>query len=283
MGSILLVLLFQNCQKADKVVDLGATGTALSSNAIPGATNAYNPIRMDQVCNDADSVKQTIINTYIRLMHRCADRPGLDFWYHAQIRNGGDLSGLEAGIKASAEYKNQNLFGQGTSDRFCLSGDTFQMSANGVVQTSAQLDAVGNADQRTWTISCKTGFSQNLTASAGKVVKDSISPSFDSGGGSVCSVPGDNLRNHIIELYIAYLDRCPDLQGLNWWAQNWAGDSAFTNSSDVQKYLTCRYPNGSMSSAPQATIDTCYKQLSGVTMCPTGNFVKTRFCEITGL
>jgi len=284
-----ILLLFQNCQKASPNVDVPSS-TNQSSN-LPTTTtlpnvlvsaNSYAPVRMDQVCNDSNLEKKALINTYIRLLHRCADRPGLDFWYNAQIRSGGSvISNLESGIRSSTEFKDQALPGKTVSDRFCLPGDTFQILSNNVVLTNTQLDNIQISDTRTFTVTCRTNVTGNLTSSQSMVVR--ATGALNSHGGYVCSVPGDNLRNHIIEIYMNYLDRCPEAEGLDFWAQNWPGDAAWVANSDVDGYLKCRYQNGDLAGTVINTIDACYQSKFNTALCSAGSkFVKTRWCEKTG-
>lgn len=293
------LLLFQNCQKPSAYVDTPTSSTTQSSTGNGGngsvttttlpnvstSPTSYAPIRMDQVCNDSTPEKKALINTYIRLLHRCADRTGLDFWYQAQLRAGASqIANLEAGIRASSEFQNLNVPGQSVHDRFCLSGDTFQILSSGQVLTNAQMDALSASDSRAMTVTCRTSKPQNLTASQSQIVRDTLGAAANQDGGYVCSVPGDALRNRIIELYITYLDRCPEVTGLDFWAKNWPGDSAFINGPDVQGYLNCRYQNGDRNGAQINTIDACYQSRFNTTLCPGSNtkWVKIRWCEKTG-
>jgi hypothetical protein len=295
-GLVALLLMFQNCQKGGAVVD-GTQGsssqdsssstptssTSVTTMVLPTGGYAYPVIRQDQVCADSNHDRQAIVVAYIRLLRRCADRPGLDFWYNAMIRAGSNISLVEQGLQNSSEFAGKNMPAQNTSTRFCLSGDSYEILANGQVLSVSQLDALSASDSRTFTNRCKTNISQNANSALSQVVRDSISSFADSNGGFVCSVPGDALRNHIIDLYISYLDRCPEANALNWWAQNWQNDASFTGSNDVQGYLNCRYQSGNMSSTPIASIDTCYRQQFNSILCNAGSvFVKTRYCEKTG-
>jgi len=294
-GVVTLLLMFQNCQKGGAVVE-GTSGssqdasssttptssTPVTTIVLPSGGYAYPIIRQDQVCADANSDRQAIVVAYIRLLRRCADRPGLDYWYNVMVRAGSNVSLVEQGIQGSSEYAGKNTAAQNTSTRFCLAGDNYEILANGQVLSMSQLDALSASDSRSFTNRCRTNISQNASSFQSQIVRDTVSSSADSAGGFVCSVPGDALRNHIIDLYIAYLDRCPESQGLNWWAQTWQSDAAFTGSSDVQGYLNCRYLNGNMSS-PQNSIDTCYRQQFNSILCNAGSvFMKTRYCEKTG-
>jgi hypothetical protein len=299
-GLVTMLLMFQNCQKGGAVVD-GVTTGAQNSNStstssitptssapvttmiLSSGGYAYPPIRSDLVCSDSNSDRQSIIVAYIRLLRRCPERPGLDFWYNFMVRAGSNLSVVEQGIRASVEYAGKNTPAQNTSTLFCLAGDDYEILANGQVQSVSQIDALSASDSRPFTNRCRTNISQNATTALSQIARDTVSPMADANGGFVCSVPGDSLRNHIIDLYIGYLDRCPEAAGLNWWVANWNGDSGFTGSSDVQSYLKCRYVGGNMSSPPQASIDTCYRQQLNIIMCNAGAaFVKTRYCEKTG-
>lgn len=294
IGASFTVLLFQNCQKPSAYVE-GETsssstqqGSNTTTTTIPNVTvgaNSYAPIRVDQVCNDSSGEKKALINTYIRLVRRCADRAGLDHWYNLQIRQGANMvSQLEAGLKSSSEYLNLGKAGQTPSDRFCLPGDTFQILYNGQPLTTAQTDALQSTDMRNFTVTCRTTVSQNLTASQSQIVRATVGAGANSAGGYVCSVPGDSLRNHIIELYLAYLDRCPEAQGLEFWAKNWSTDSVFINSPDVVSYIKCRYQNGDPAAATNNSIDACYQSKFNTTLCPGTNvkWVKFRWCEKTG-
>jgi hypothetical protein len=259
------------------------TGSGGGSTPIP-TYYYYAPIMMDHVCSDTSSEKKALINVYMRLLNRCADKAGLDFWYNAQVRNNSSiLASLEAGIKASDEYKNRNLAANSTSNRFCLPGDKYRVLANGVEISGAQFDAIQNSDTTIYSVICVTTNSANVAASASKIVRTNFSTAADQNGGYICSVPGDPLKNHIINMFIIYLDRCPEAAGLNWWAQNWTTDTNFANGGDVVKYGNCRFQDGTPSSAPKASIDACYQQAFNFTMCPSGStFVKHRFCERMG-
>ncbi len=296
ISASVVLLLFQNCQKPTATVDGTSTSASQtsttstntnSSSTVPSVSTSatsYAPLAMDQVCNDVASDKKALINTYIRLVHRCADRPGLDYWYNAQLRAGTSLvSQLEAGIKGSTEYQNLNSAGQTPSNRFCLAGDTFQVMTGTQILTSADLDAIQSTDTRNFTVTCRTSVTQNLTSSVSQIVRDTIAVA-SANDSYVCVVAGDALRNHIIEMYQTYLDRCPDSAGLEFWAKNWSGDSAWTSQSDIQGYLMCRYQNGTLGNATINSIDACYQSKFNATLCPaTGaKFVKFRWCEKTG-
>jgi hypothetical protein len=278
-----LLFLFQNCQKAAQLVVVpGSNSTAGAGSVLPANSLSYLPLGVEQVCAETNLDKKSIINVYLRVLHRCADRAGLDFWYGVFLRSG-NTSGLTTALQATSEYQNQKVAGKTPSDLFCLGGDSFQVSAAGQVLTSAQLDAIQATDSRVFSSSCATSSAQNVTASVARQVKETVGVSADAAGGYVCYVAGDSLRNHIVDLYIIYLDRCPEASGLQWWVQNWVNDQGFIGNPDVVGYLSCRYPNGNTSLPPQNSIDFCYVQKFANTLCPNNAvFVRARYCRKTG-
>lgn len=294
---LMTLLLFQNCQNGGVMVEGQTSSTNQPStggnqngsgttSTNPGSSNGgytYTAIRMDQVCTDANADKKAIIGLYVRLFRRCADRPGLDHWYNMKIRNNLSLGAIEQSFRSSQEYLNRNTPALNTSARFCLTGDNYEILADNQLLSVLQIDGLSPSDTRTFSARCKTNYSANPTKAAAFIVRDIVSTGLDSAGGFVCAISGDSLRNQIIELYLTYLDRCPENEGLEWWARNWAGDSSFLNSTDVQNYLKCRFVNGDRAQGVQNSIDTCYRQLSNTVLCPTGiPFVPPRYCEKTG-
>jgi hypothetical protein len=294
ISASLVLLLFQNCQKPTAVAE--GTSTASQTSETNSDTNtstiadvstsptSYAPIGFDSVCNDIAPDKKAIINTYIRLLHRCVERPSLDYWYSAQLRLGSSIvSQLESGIKSWPEYQNLNVAGQTPSKRYCLPGDTFQILTGTQILTSAELDAVQSTDTRNFTVTCRTSVPQNLSSSQSQIVRDTMAVASASDP-YVCAVVGDTLRNHIIDMYIQYLDRCPESSGLEFWAKSWPGDSNWIALPEVQGYLKCRYQNGVPSTAPINSIDACYKSKFNFTLCPGTNvqYIRYRWCEKTG-
>ncbi len=207
----LLLSLFQNCQKGSAEVESAAeesstndstTNTSTSAPATvpfnPGPLSAgsyaYAPIRPDQVCQDSNADRKAIIALYIKHLRRCADRPGLDWWYHSQIRASASLSWVEQNITGSTEYQGRNLPANNPSTLFCLSGDTYEILANGTVLSAAQIDSVSASDTRTFTSRCRTSKSQNPAAAVSLTVHDSLAVGKTSGEALVCSVPGNTLK-----------------------------------------------------------------------------------------
>jgi hypothetical protein len=297
-----MLSLFQNCQKGGMTTgsaeqsSTANTSTTTSTNSAstttvpfnPGpltnGTYAYAPIRQDQVCQDVNADKKSIIALYIKHLRRCPDLTGLDFWYHARIRAAQDISFVESGIVGSTEYQNRNLPANAASTLYCLTGDTYEILANNIVLSAAQMTALATNDARTFTARCRTSKSQNPAAAASFAVRHVLSAANSTGEAFVCSVPGNALKNHIIDLYLGWLDRCADAAGLDFWAQNWVDDASFTTNADITKYQKCRYPGGDNSKTAQTAIDTCYQQEFNFIMCNAGwTFVKPRHCERMGL
>jgi hypothetical protein len=298
--AIAMLSLFQNCQKGGMTTGSNeqnsSTNTSPNTSAntttttvpfnpgpLTNGTYAYAPIRQDQVCQDVNADKKAIILLYVKHLRRCADRAGLDFWYHAQIRAAQPLSMVESGILGSTEYQNRNLPASNTSSLFCLTGDTYEILANNSVLSAAQIAALASNDARNFTARCRTSKSQNPAQATNFAFRQVLSTADATGEAFVCSVPGDTLKNHIIDLYLAVLDRCADAGGLDFWATNWVDDATFTTNSEIVKYQKCRYPAGDSTKPPQAAIDTCYKQEFNFIMCNAGwSFTKPRHCERLG-